>query len=102
MKYYMQSTVDTAHCEILTLSFVTKPVITARWLFLTSACCEQGQVGFLDDWRRMNVGITRPKRAMVLVGNEKTLCLWDKRWRGLLEFLEVRGCVLRGLQAVEV
>jgi superfamily I DNA and/or RNA helicase len=61
----------------------------------------QGQVGFLDDWRRMNVAITRAKRAMVLVGNERTLCAGDEHWRGLLESLEARGCVLRGSRAAE-
>ncbi len=34
----------------------------------------QGEIGFLSDVRRMNVGMTRAKRKLLLVGDSSTLC----------------------------
>ena len=34
----------------------------------------QGEIGFLPDIRRMNVGITRARRKLLLVGDSSTLC----------------------------
>jgi superfamily I DNA and/or RNA helicase len=34
----------------------------------------QGEIGFLSDIRRMNVGMTRARRKLLLVGNSSTLC----------------------------
>lgn len=34
----------------------------------------QGEIGFLSDIRRMNVGMTRARRKMLLVGDSSTLC----------------------------
>ena len=33
----------------------------------------QGEIGFLSDIRRMNVGMTRARRKLLLVGNLSTL-----------------------------
>ena len=33
----------------------------------------QGEIGFLSDIRRMNVGMTRARRKLLLVGNSSTL-----------------------------
>ena len=30
---------------------------------------EKAEIGFLRDWRRMNVAVTRARRMLVLVGN---------------------------------
>ncbi len=32
-----------------------------------------GELGFLEDLRRLNVAITRPKRKLIMIGNKKTL-----------------------------
>jgi ATP-dependent RNA/DNA helicase IGHMBP2 len=34
----------------------------------------QGEIGFLSDFRRMNVGMTRARRKLLLVGDSSTLC----------------------------
>ena len=34
----------------------------------------QGEIGFLSDIRRMNVGMTRARRKLLLVGDTSTLC----------------------------
>ena len=33
-----------------------------------------GEIGFLSDIRRMNVGMTRARRKLLLVGDSSTLC----------------------------
>jgi superfamily I DNA and/or RNA helicase len=34
----------------------------------------QGEIGFLSEIRRMNVGMTRARRNLLLVGDSSTLC----------------------------
>jgi ATP-dependent RNA/DNA helicase IGHMBP2 len=34
----------------------------------------QGEIGFLSDIRRMNVGMARERRKVLLVGDSSTLC----------------------------
>jgi superfamily I DNA and/or RNA helicase len=35
---------------------------------------KSAQIGFLSDIRRMNVGMTRARRKLLLVGDSSTLC----------------------------
>merc|ERR1719235_739718 len=44
-----------------------------------------GSVGFLADWRRLNVMLTRARRGIVIVGNSRTLKV-DEHWERWLNF----------------
>mmetsp|Transcript_23591 Transcript_23591/g.28335 ORF Transcript_23591/g.28335 Transcript_23591/m.28335 type:complete len:114 (-) Transcript_23591:101-442(-) len=46
----------------------------------------QGNVGFLADWRRMNVALTRAKSTLVVVGDLESLEEGDKNWAAFGKF----------------
>ncbi|CAI8599413.1 unnamed protein product [Vicia faba] len=51
-------------------------------------------IGFLDDIRRMNVGITRAKSAVLVVGSGSTLRR-SVQWNKLVESAEKRNCLFK-------
>ncbi|KAL8151565.1 hypothetical protein V2J09_021373 [Rumex salicifolius] len=51
-------------------------------------------IGFVADFRRMNVGITRARSSVLVVGSASTLKR-DKHWRNLVESAEKRDCLFQ-------
>eukprot|EP01120_Amphizonella_sp_Union-15-10_P016554 TRINITY_DN878_c0_g1_i1.p1 TRINITY_DN878_c0_g1~~TRINITY_DN878_c0_g1_i1.p1 ORF type:complete len:735 (-),score=165.04 TRINITY_DN878_c0_g1_i1:86-2290(-) len=51
---------------------------------------DKGEVGFLSDWRRLNVALTRPRRGIVVVGNKKTLSN-DEHWKSWLDWIQEKA-----------
>eukprot|EP00930_Biecheleria_cincta_P047369 TRINITY_DN32820_c0_g1_i1.p1 TRINITY_DN32820_c0_g1~~TRINITY_DN32820_c0_g1_i1.p1 ORF type:complete len:1307 (-),score=272.20 TRINITY_DN32820_c0_g1_i1:41-3961(-) len=56
-------------------------------IFSAVRCNRTGNVGFLADWRRLNVMITRARRGMIVVGSSHTLKA-DEHWEKWLQFYE--------------
>ncbi|GLT41949.1 hypothetical protein SLA2020_159750 [Shorea laevis] len=51
-------------------------------------------IGFVSDFRRMNVGITRAKSSVLVLGSASTLRR-DEHWKNLIESAEERGCFFK-------
>jgi hypothetical protein len=59
-------------------------------IFSTVRANEPGNIGFLNDYRRLNVAITRPKYSLVIICHYSTLS-HDPMWRSLLEYSTMHG-----------
>lgn len=51
---------------------------------------DKGEVGFLRDWRRLNVAITRARALLIVVGNGNTLSA-DPHWRSWIKWVRRYG-----------
>ena len=51
---------------------------------------ENGNVGFLSDKRRLNVALTRARRGLIIIGDDRTL-RHDKTWAGWLDWINEMG-----------
>ncbi|KAG7343912.1 superfamily I DNA/RNA helicase [Nitzschia inconspicua] len=54
----------------------------------------RGNVGFLSDWRRLNVALTRAKSALLVVGDMETLAEGDKHWAAFLKWCQGVRCIM--------
>ncbi|CAK0863999.1 unnamed protein product [Prorocentrum cordatum] len=60
---------------------------------------DRGSVGFLSDWRRLNVMLTRARRGLIVIGDERTLRR-DAAWRCWLAWAQ-EGGFFHGASATE-
>ncbi len=54
---------------------------------------EKGEIGFLKDYRRLNVAITRAKRKLIVFGNSETLEN-DNIYKKWLKFIKKKGKII--------
>lgn len=54
----------------------------------------QGRIGFLNDWRRMNVALTRAKSALLVVADLDTLAAADQYWAAFEKWASGARCVV--------
>lgn len=61
-------------------------------LFSTVRSNTKGNVGFLSDWRRMNVALTRAKSGLVVFGDLDTL-VHDAHWEAFAKYCNGLECI---------
>jgi len=61
-------------------------------IFSTVRANAQGRVGFLNDWRRLNVALTRARTGLIVVGHEPTL-VTDEHWKRWVDYVKSKNLV---------
>lgn len=56
--------------------------------------CMTTGIGFVRDVRRMNVGLTRARSSLIVLGNAQALSEGSKDWAALVEDARSRGCLI--------
>jgi superfamily I DNA and/or RNA helicase len=69
-------------------------------LFSATRSNELGDMGFLQDPRRLCVAITRARRGLILVGDVRTLRR-SHHWTALIDDCETRGCLINAADLFE-
>ncbi|KAL5564868.1 hypothetical protein UlMin_028032 [Ulmus minor] len=64
-------------------------------IFSCVRASENRGIGFVADFRRMNVGITRAKSSVLVVGSASTLKKGDQHWSNLIESAEKRDSMFK-------
>jgi superfamily I DNA and/or RNA helicase len=60
-----------------------------------------GGIGFLRDWRRLNVALTRAKLASLIVGDLDTLSESDRHWSALTRWALSARCIVNDYDDAE-
>jgi len=71
-------------CDVILLSFVCSNT--------------QGNIGFLQDCRRLNVAITRAKQQLIMLGHVKTLLAVESDVKALIDYLQTQNRVFNEAQ----
>lgn len=62
-------------------------------LFSSVRSNKSKKIGFLKDWRRLNVSLTRAKRGFIVFGNKDTLSS-DIHWKSWIEWAESKNILI--------
>lgn len=54
----------------------------------------RANLGFLTDWRRLNVALTRARQALLVIGDVDTLTEGDKHWAAFTKWCQGVRCVV--------
>jgi superfamily I DNA and/or RNA helicase len=54
----------------------------------------RSNVGFLSDWRRLNVALTRARQALLVIGDVETLAEGDKHWAAFNKWCQGVRCIV--------
>mmetsp|Transcript_17545 Transcript_17545/g.25216 ORF Transcript_17545/g.25216 Transcript_17545/m.25216 type:complete len:86 (+) Transcript_17545:2063-2320(+) len=60
-------------------------------VFSAVRCNKERHLGFTNDWKLLNVALTRARRGLVVVGSEDTLSA-DKTWARWLKSVHDHAC----------
>ena len=66
--------------------------------FIVLSCVRsnnRGNIGFVDDAKRLNVALTRAKYGLVIFGDANCLSSGSSLWYNLIQSLRERGCVIK-------
>ena len=56
----------------------------------------RGEIGFLENERRINVALTRAKHGLIIVGNAATLSA-NPKWKTLIDHFKDSEILVKGL-----
>ncbi|EEC47262.1 predicted protein, partial [Phaeodactylum tricornutum CCAP 1055/1] len=70
-------------------------------IFSTVRSNRQGRIGFLRDWRRMNVALTRAKAGLIVIGDLDTLREADLHWDAFGKWASSTRCVVDDFDSPE-
>ncbi|EGG15253.1 hypothetical protein DFA_10087 [Cavenderia fasciculata] len=70
-------------------------------IFSTVRSNTKGNIGFLKDWRRLNVSITRAKRGLVVIGNFGTINnSSDEHWKAYVQWAKDKNIMVKSLDSI--